>query len=106
MTKAEELNFDLNDQPILFAGTGNMSETKLQRDIKDGSSVILKKGDIEVHIKNVRRNSDNSYIGKVDYILSETEKEIETSIDGNGFEMTFLRDHVFVCQSFEIAPKK
>jgi hypothetical protein len=98
MTKAEELNFDLNEQPILFAETSDMSKTKLQHDIKDGSSVILKKGDIEVHIKNVKRNSDDSYIGKVDYILSETEKENETSIDGDGFEMTFLRDHVFVCQ--------
>ena len=98
MTKAEELNFDLNDKSILFSGTSNISRTKLEHDIKDGSNVILKKGDIEVHIKNVRRNSDNSYIGKVAYILSEIEKEKETSIDGDGFEMTFLRDHVFVCQ--------
>ena len=97
MTKAEELNFDLNDQPILFAGISHGSGTKLQQDIKDGNSVILKKGDVEVHIKNVRRNSDNSYIGKVDYIISETEKEKETTIDGDGYEMTFLRDHVFVC---------
>lgn len=92
MIKAEELNFDLNDQTILFSGSGK----KLQHEIKDGDGVTLRKGNVEVYIKNVTRNPDNSYIGKVDYV----DPYNALSGDGisDGFEMTFLHGHVFVCK--------
>ena len=96
MTKAEELNFDLNDQTILFSGTSHGGRKKLQHEIKDGNSVTLKKGNVEVHIKNVERKPDNSYIGKVDYI--DPYEALSGDGINDGFEMTFLHDHVFVCQ--------
>jgi len=92
MTKAEELNFDLNGQTIMFSGSGK----KLQHEIKDGNGVTLRKGNVKVYIKNVTRNPDNSYIGKVDYVDPYKALSGDGIIDG--FEMTFLQGHVFVCQ--------
>jgi hypothetical protein len=92
MTKAEELNFDLNDQTIFFSGRGK----KLQHKIECGNGVTLSKGNVKVYIKNVTRNTDNSYIGKVDYV--DPYKALSGDGISDGFRMTFLHGHVFVCQ--------
>lgn len=96
MTKAEELNFDKNDQTILFSGRSPASGKKLQHEIKDGNGVTLRKGTVNVYIKNVTRNPDNSYIGKVDYV--DPYKALSGDGISDGFEMTFLHVHVYECQ--------
>jgi hypothetical protein len=100
MTKAEELDFNLNDQPIKFLGRSHMSGTEVQLDIEEGNSVTLKKGDVKVHVKNVTRNSDNSYLGEIYYIKSEKKLSERLAIEdiNVGSEITFLYDHVFECQ--------
>ena len=96
MTKAEELNFELNDQPILFSGSSHTSDKELQHEIKDGNGIIIRKGNAKVYLKNVTRNPDNSYIGKVDYV--DPYKALSGDCIIDGFEITFLHSHVFVCQ--------
>ena len=95
LTKAEKLNFDLNEDGIFFSGN-HTPGSRIQNIVKEGDDVTLKKGELNVHVLDVRQNPDNTYIGTVDFVepyealLAEGVKE--------GSEMTFLYDHIFACR--------
>ncbi len=94
MIMANDLNFDFNNSGILFSGAQKTGQA-LQMIPKPGDSVSLKKGNIEIEVQILTKNSDGTYSGKVKYV-DPYQALLEDGVD-DGIDICFSHDHIFSC---------
>ena len=94
MITAEELNLDLNDSSIVFTGTYGPG-AKIQYDFENGDYVSLRKGEIEIEVKNVERQSDGTLKGVVKYVEPFRALKAEGVVEGT--EIIFSYQNIYAC---------
>ena len=95
MLRAENLNFDYNDEGILHVGTPNHREA-LKMSIDDGNSVSLKKKNIDIEVQNIKQTTEDLYCGKVQYV-EPYQALLKDGID-DGVDICFSYKHIFACR--------
>lgn len=94
MIDAKDLEFDINNEEILFYGVQKPGQA-ISQTVQDEDSVSLKKGEIEIEVRGIRKNPDGSYSGKVQYV------EPYQSLSGVGVtvgvEICFSHNHIYAC---------
>ena len=94
MINAEDLKLDHNNLGITFTGTSKPGQP-LQCEVKDGNSVTLQKGEIDIEVVQIKEQSDSSYHGKI--ICIEPYESLRKEGVMEGLEITFLKEHIFAC---------
>jgi hypothetical protein len=64
-------------------------------EVEDGNSVTLKKGDISIEVKEIKRNADGTFLGVIQYI-DPYDALMKDGVE-DGVEIVFLYRHIFAC---------
>jgi dTDP-4-dehydrorhamnose 3,5-epimerase-like enzyme len=95
MFDVEGLNFDKNDNGILFTGT-YIPGRGIHREIVDGDSISLKKGDVFIEVRDIKRHSKGKLRGLVQYV--DPYQSLKDQGIDDGVEITFKYKYIFACQ--------
>jgi len=92
MITAQELDLDINKNGIVIVGDPT-SHQSLQYDVKNGNDVTLKKGDINIEVKDIEKQSDGTFKGIIKYV--EPYKALENEGADEGIEIMFSHENIF-----------
>jgi hypothetical protein len=93
MQRAEELGFDFANgvkgytKSYIPDGLGDLTE------VKEGGRATLKKGDIQIEIQNITKDSAYSYMGKVSSVTPYDALEKDNIMEGT--DISFSYRHIF-----------
>lgn len=101
MLNISDLNFDFNSTRINFYGSyapGNAGH-KIKREVDDGSNVTLRKGKINIQVKDIKKSESESESESYSGVVQFVDPYRALSNDGvnEGVKISFSYRHIFAC---------